>query len=167
MNLSELDRQIKKCRKCRLWRTAESAVPGEGPQDARIMLVGQGPGKEEDRTGKPFAGMAGEFLGKVLEKNSIKRGSLFITSILKHRTPKNRKPKKDEINACLPFLEKQIGIVSPKLIVLMGNIAKRHAPRKKGIKYIETCHPAAAMRFPEMKRIFMRDFKKLKKRQKA
>ena len=148
---------------CRLWHLAKLPVPGEGPANAKLMLVGQNPGAEEDKTGKPFIGRSGKFLNKVLAKNDIRREEVFITNIVKHLSPKNRKPLPDEIEACSPFLEAQIKTVKPKIVVLMGKVAWQ-APRVKGVTYIETYHPSAAMRFTKMRKRFEEDFNSLKDR---
>ena len=148
------------CRKCRLWTKATQAVPGDGPTNAAIMLVGQNPGAEEDKMGKPFIGRAGKFLNKTLKENNIDREKLFVTNIIKHASPKNRAPLPDEIAACAPYLVEQISIIKPKIVVLMGAIAWQ-VPRVEGINYIETVHPSAAMRFTRMKNRFDNDFKNL------
>jgi DNA polymerase len=150
--------KIKNCTKCKLYKEANKAVPGEGPIDARAMLVGQNPGQKEDKTGKPFIGRSGSFLDKILKKNNIDRQKLFITSIVKHATPDNRKPTNEEIKACLPYLIMQIEIIKPEIIVLMGKVAWE-TPEKEDIKYIKTYHPAAAMRFPKYREKFVNDFK--------
>jgi DNA polymerase len=159
--LKRLDEQIKTCRKCRLWQGAKNGVPGEGPLNAKVMLVGQNPGAEEDKTGKPFVGRAGKFLNKVLAKNGVNRRELFVTNLVKHVTPKNRKPLPDEIAACAPYLEAQVNAIKPKIVVLMGAVAWQ-APRVKGVKYVETYHPSAAMRFTKMRKKFEEDFSGLK-----
>lgn len=163
MTLMELNDQIRKCRKCRLWKSAKNAVPGEGPLNAKVMLVGQNSGAEEDKTGRPFVGRAGKFLNKVLAKNGFNREELFITNLVKHTSPNNRKPLPDEIAACAPYLEKQVKTIKPKIIVLMGAVAWQ-APRVEGAEYIETVHPSAAMRFTKMRKRFEEDFSALKKR---
>jgi uracil-DNA glycosylase family 4 len=163
MTLTELNDQIRKCRKCRLWQGAKNAVPGEGPPDATLMLVGQNPGAEEDKTGRPFVGRAGKFLNKILAKNGLNREELFITNLVKHTSPKNRKPLPDEIAACAPYLEEQIKTIKPKIVVLMGTVAWR-APRVEGVEYVETYHPSAAMRFTKMRKKFEEDFSALKNR---
>jgi len=127
------------------------------------MLVGQNPGKEEDKTGRPFVGRTGRFLNHVLAEHGIKREDIFITSVVKHFTPKNRKPKLDEIEACVPYLVKQIKLAKPSVVLLMGTIAWQ-APREEDIVYIETYHPSAAMRFPRMREKFLEDIKALNKR---
>jgi len=147
--LEELNSQICGCRRCRLWQEAKHCVPGEGPLNANIMLVGQNPGAEEDETGRPFIGRAGKYLTKVLAENGIKREDVFITNIVKHVSPKNRKPYPDEVAACLPYLNMQIRMIKPEIIVLLGASAKE-APRLEGIKYLEVIHPSAAMRFTKM-----------------
>jgi uracil-DNA glycosylase len=161
MALRELNEQIMNCRKCRLWKDARHAVPGEGPENAAVMLIGQNPGEEEDKVGRPFVGRAGKFLNEVLAENGIKRQELFVTNIVKHKTPNNRKPLTDEIEPCVPYLVAQIREIQPKLVVLMGEVAWR-TPRKEGVTYFETYHPAAAMRFPRAREKFKRDFAKIK-----
>jgi uracil-DNA glycosylase family 4 len=163
VTLEDINRQLKDCRKCRLWRDAKQAVPGEGPDTAKMMLVGQNPGAEEDKTGKPFVGRAGKFLNKILAKNGIRREDVFVTNIVKHLSPENRKPLPDEIEACAPYLEAQIKTVKPKIVVLMGTVAWQ-APRVDGITYVETYHPSAAMRFTKMRKRFEEDFCALKAR---
>lgn len=153
MALEELNYQIYGCRKCRLWQDAKHAVPGEGPLNAEIMLIGQNPGAEEDETGRPFVGKAGKFLTKVLADNGVNREDLFITNIVKHKTPKNRMPYNDEIQACLPYLIEQVNIIKPKKIVLLG-LAARNTPRVEGIEYCEFIHPQAASRFPALGKKF-------------
>ena len=162
MTLDELNEQIRKCHKCRLWQCAKQAVPGEGPQNAKLMLIGQNPGIEEDKTGKPFVGRAGKFLNKVLAQNGLNRDEIFITNIVKHVTPQNRKPLPDEVEACAPYLTQQINLVKPKVVVLMGAVAWQ-TPRVEGAEYFETVHPSAAMRFTKMRKRFEEDFRQLKK----
>ncbi|RLE38848.1 uracil-DNA glycosylase [Candidatus Woesearchaeota archaeon] len=176
MILESINKRIRNCKRCQLY-TQGRAVPGEGPDDAEIMLVGQAPGKIESIRGKPFIGKAGRFLDELLEIADLKREKVFITSVLKHYPPKNRPPRKDEILACKPFLEQQIEIIKPKVIVLMGNVAiksildnqslkvtEMHGKKreKSGRRYLLTFHPAAGMRFPKIKKLIKSDFKKLK-----
>jgi len=160
--LKELNKEIKKCKKCNLWKDAENAVPGEGPSNAKVILVGQNPGEEEDRTGKPFVGRAGKFLKLVLDKYRIKHERLFITNVVKHKTPSNRKPNIAEIEACMPYLIRQIKEIRPEIVVLLGKVAWQ-TPRNASIKYIETYHPAAAMRFPKIREKFEQDFETLRR----
>jgi len=160
VSLEELNKQICNCRKCRLWQNAKNAVPGEGPANARLVLVGQNPGKEEDATGKPFVGRAGKFLNKTLAENGIKREEAFVTNIVKHVTPENRTPLPDEIEACKPYLKAQLEFIRPKTVVLLGKVAWQ-TPRLQGIDYFETVHPSAAMRFTKMRKKFVEDFEQL------
>ena len=157
MAFMELNEQIQKCRKCRLWQGARNVVPGEGSLNAKVMLVGQNPGAEENKTGRPFVGRAGKYLDKVLTNNGLTRDNMFVTNVVKHISPKNRKPLPDEIAACTPYLLDQIKKIKPKIIVLMGAVAWQ-VPRIAGITYVETYHPSAAMRFTKMKKKFETDF---------
>jgi uracil-DNA glycosylase len=166
MLLEALNYQIYSCRKCRLWQDAKHAVPGEGPPNAKVMLVGQNPGREEDETGRPFVGRAGKFLNAVLAENGIKREELFITNIVKHVSPKNRKPYADEIASCVPYLTSQINFIKPKIIVLLGATAKE-TPRSQDIEYINVIHPSAAMRFGKMRAKFQEQIAELAERMKT
>jgi uracil-DNA glycosylase len=163
MTLNELNEQIRNCRKCRLWQCARNAVPGEGPATAKVMLVGQNPGAEEDKTGRPFVGRAGKFLNKILIETGINREEAFVTNVVKHVTPNNRKPFPDEVEACLPYLITQIKEIKPKIVVLMGAVAWQ-TPRLEGVEYVETYHPSAAMRFSKIRKKFEEDFAALKTR---
>ncbi|HLB99834.1 MAG TPA: uracil-DNA glycosylase [Candidatus Bathyarchaeia archaeon] len=162
MALDKLNQQICNCRNCRLWQGAKNAVPGEGPPNSKLMLVGQNPGSEEDKTGKPFVGRAGKFLNKVLAENGINREEVFVTNIVKHVTPQNRKPFPDEIEACAPYLTAQINLIKPKVVVLMGAVAWQ-SPKVEGPIYVETVHPSAVMRFTKMRKRFLEDIGQLKK----
>jgi len=153
LSLEDIVLQVQECRKCRLWQTATQGVPGEGPIDAKVMFVGQNPGSEEDKTGRPFVGRAGKFLTKTLAEFGIKREEVYITNIVKHTSPENRKPYPDEVAACLPYLIQQIKIIKPKVVVLLGASAKE-TPRVDGVKYFEIVHPSAAMRFTKMREKF-------------
>jgi uracil-DNA glycosylase family 4 len=163
MSIEDLNTQIKQCRKCRLWKDGKNAVPGEGPAYTTLMLVGQNPGAEEDKAGRPFVGRAGKFLNKVLSENGIDRNEIFVTNIVKHVTPQNRTPFPDEVQACVPYLAAQIALVKPRIVLLMGKVAEQ-APRIDGVKYIVTVHPSAAMRFTKMRKRFTADFAALKER---
>jgi DNA polymerase len=175
--LEKLKQKIKSCKKCPLWKLRKNTVPGEGPANAKIMIVGQAPGVEENETGRPFVGRAGKFLNKLLKIAGIEREKVFITSPLKclPQPPINRTPKKEEIEACLPWLKKQIEIIDPKYFVLLGEVAfSVFFPREKlgdfrgkwiekqGKFYFPTYHPAAGLRFPKIRKILEKDFKKLK-----
>ncbi|MBI2836549.1 MAG: uracil-DNA glycosylase [Chloroflexi bacterium] len=130
-----------------------TVVPGEGPPNATVMLIGQNPGREEARQGRPFIGRSGKYLDRVLAENGIDRKELYITSVVKETTPGNRAPTTAEIERWLPHLVDEIKWIRPRIIVLMGKVAS-NVPRLEDIEYIETCHPAAAMRFPKMRREF-------------
>lgn len=182
--VEKLNKGIRNCKKCPLWKLRKNAVPGEGPVNAKIILAGQSPGVQEDKTGLPFRGPAGKFLDKLLKIANIKREKVFITSPLKclPQLPINRKPKKEEIEACLPYLKKQIKIINPKKFILLGEVAflvffpnkklkdfrgkwtpPTHHPFFKGKKeFFVTYHPAAGMRFPKIRKALEKDFKKLK-----
>jgi uracil-DNA glycosylase family 4 len=163
MSIEELNLQIYSCKKCRLWEGAKHGVPGEGPVSAQVMLVGQNPGADEDETGRPFVGRAGKYLTKTLAEYGIKRENVFITNIVKHVSPQNRKPFDDEVKACLPYLITQINVIKPKVIVLLGASAKE-TPRLEGIEYVQVIHPSAAMRFTNMREKFRQQIAELAKR---
>lgn len=118
-----LAEQIDTCRACGLSDSRTRTVPGEGPVPCRIMLIGEGPGKNEDESGRPFVGRAGTILSSLLIDIRLSREEVFITSVVKCRPPKNRTPGKEEIASCIPFLYSQIEILSPEVIVTMGRIA--------------------------------------------
>ena len=173
--LDKLKKEVEKCKKCRLWKTRNKVVFGEGDFRKRIMLIGEAPGKKEDLLGKPFCGLAGKFLDVVLKELNLSRKDIFITSVIKCRPPKNRKPKRDEIESCKLFLSQQIEILKPKLIVLLGQVAletffknkkisNAHGSfLKKGkLKFFVTFHPAAGMRFPKIRKLIFKDLEKLK-----
>jgi len=176
--LKKLHEEIRACKKCGLWKTRTNAVPGEGTADAKIMFIGLAPGRMENLTGRPFIGRAGKLLNELLAIAGLKRREVFITSVLKSMLPKNRPPKADEIEACLPYLKKQIEIIQPKIIVLLGDVAMRAVLGKKigkiteihgkiiernGKIYFPTYHPAAGLRSAKIKRKQLEsDFKKLK-----
>ena len=113
--------------------------------------------------GKPFVGRAGKFLNKMLAENGIDRKEVFVTNIVKHLTPQNRKPLPDEIAACVPYLTAQVEMIKPKIVVLMGTVAWQ-TPRASNVEYVETVHPSAAMRFTKMRKRFEEDFAALAKR---
>jgi DNA polymerase len=140
--------------------TGEDSPFSEGPKDARVVLVGQNPGKEEVKQNRPFVGRAGKYLDRVLRQNGIDRDALYLTSIVKEPTPGNRKPKADEIERWTPHLVRELEAINPDIVVLMGRVAWK-APRMEGTDYIETYHPAAAMRFPKARRRFEKDMRGL------
>lgn len=160
-NTSTLPQQAEAFARCELCRlSGQTVVLGEGPPDARIMLIGQNPGVQEDQAGRPFVGRAGRYLDEVLKRYGLDRKRLFITSVVKCRTPHNRKPSRREIEDCMPLLVEQIRSIRPGKVVLMGEVAWK-TPRLAGIEYIETYHPAAAMRFPRIRAKFEADMARL------
>lgn len=184
IEIEKLNKKIRNCKKCSLWKVRKNVVPGEGPVNAEIMIVGQAPGVEENKVGKPFVGRAGKFLNELLKIAGVKREKVFINSPLKclPQPPPNRKPTKKEIEACLPYLRKQIEIINPQKFILLGEVAfKVFFPKKKlgafrgrwtpptphpffkgNKKFFITYHPAAGLRFPKIKKILEKDFKKIK-----
>ncbi|HQK55805.1 MAG TPA: uracil-DNA glycosylase [Methanolinea sp.] len=127
--------QIGSCRKCALALSRTKTVPGEGPAPCRVMLVGEGPGKKEDESGRPFVGRAGAILSDLLAQIDLSRDEVFITSVVKCRPPGNRTPGKEEIAACMPFLERQIAILSPVIVVPMGRVATSAIFSRYGIAF--------------------------------
>jgi len=175
--LEKLNQEIRSCRKCQLWKTRKNAVPGEGPINAKVIVIGMAPGVQEDLSGKPFIGSAGKLLNELLKIGGIERKKIFITSVLKclPQPPENKKPKKKEIKACLPYLKRQIEILNPQKFILLGEVAfsvffpnkklkdfRGRVIKKHGKKYFITYHPAAGLRFPKIRRILEKDFKKIR-----
>lgn len=175
----ELVREIMRCTRCPLHASRRNPVPGEGPLNAEVMLVGEAPGRNEDLQGRPFVGMAGKLLDAALEQAGMPRETVYITNVVKCRPPGNREPKPEEMLACLPYLKRQIEIVKPKLIVALGRISgellyeqaglpwrgvaeERGAVREAilfgvSVKLVVTYHPAAALYNPELKEYVVRD----------
>jgi uracil-DNA glycosylase family 4 len=159
-----------------LYSEAKSFVPGEGNPDAQIMFIGEAPGKSENEQGKPFVGAAGKFLGEMLESIGLSRDDVFITNIVKQRPPNNRDPLPEEIAAHWPLLEKQIEIINPKIIVMLGRhsmgrllpdqgtISQIHGKpfrRKDGRVYLPLYHPAAALYNGGLRATLIADFSKI------
>jgi len=154
------------CTKCRLCEGRRHTVPGEGPRDARLVVVGEGPGRVEDQTGRPFVGPAGELLTKILAAIDLRRDHVFICNVVKCRPPENRVPQYDEIAACVPYLFHQIDVLKPQVILAMGGTAaqtllntkqslgtlRNQIHRFRGIPVIVTYHPAALLRNPHWKK---------------
>jgi len=165
-DLAAIATLIAACEKCRLCEGRSRTVPGEGAATARLMVVGEGPGRVEDETGRPFVGPAGELLTKILAAIELPRQQVYICNIVKCRPPENRQPQYDEIAACIPFLYRQIELVKPAVILAMGNTAaqsllgtkqslgalRNRVHRFRGIPVIVTYHPAALLRNPNWKR---------------
>jgi len=154
------------CTRCPLYATATNAVPGEGNPDADLVCVGEAPGANEDETGRPFVGAAGQLLTKILAAIKLAREDVFIANVLKHRPPGNRNPKPDEVEACSPYLVRQLELIQPKVIVAFGTFAAQTLLNTKtpigklrgsvhryyGIPLVVTYHPAALLRNPAWKR---------------
>jgi DNA polymerase len=165
-SLQDVAGLIAGCRKCKLCEARTNTVPGEGPANARLVVIGEGPGRTEDETGRPFVGRAGELLTKILEAIKLPREQVFICNIVKCRPPENRLPQYDEIAACLPFLYRQLDLVKPKVILAMGGTAaqsllstkqslgslRNQVHRFRGVPVVVTYHPAALLRNPNWKR---------------
>lgn len=178
-SLEELHLNIHNCHLCPLYKTATHTVPGEGDPNTKIMFVGEAPGRVEDETGRPFVGRSGKLLDKLLQSINLDRESVFITSVVKHRPPKNRQPKSFETRACSYWLKEQLSIIRPKLIVTLGRfgleyflthakISKVHGTIQETladgriINLFPLYHPAAGLRSSRNKNILFADFKKLK-----
>ena len=123
--LKAIAEEVRQCRKCGLASSRTNAVPGEGNSNARIVFVGEGPGADEDAQGQPFVGRAGKLLDKIIAAMELKRTDVFICNILKCRAPDNRDPRPEEIISCLPYLQRQIEIINPEIIVALGAHAAR------------------------------------------
>lgn len=165
-NLVEVARVIAGCRKCFLCEGRINTVPGEGSAQAGLMFVGEGPGQTEDATGRPFVGRAGELLTQIIESIGLRRDDVFIANAVKCRPPQNRKPLPDEIAACWPYLERQIELIRPRVLVALGATAAEcllSAKRSltdlrgrvhsfRGTPLVVTYHPAALLRNPNWKK---------------
>jgi len=165
-DLDAVARLVAECTKCRLCESRTHTVPGEGPAHARLVVVGEGPGRTEDATGRPFVGQAGELLTKILAAIDWPREQVFICNVVKCRAPENRVPLYDEIAACRPYLFRQIELLAPKVILAMGGTAaqtlldtkqslgalRNKLHRFRGTALIVTYHPAALLRNPNWKR---------------
>lgn len=128
-SLVQVASEVRVCPKCRLAKTRTHAVPGSGDPQAKILFIGEGPGKDEDLQGEPFVGRAGKLLTQLLQKINIERKDVFITNVVKCRPPENRDPMDDEIEACWPYLERQIRLIEPRVIVTLGRHSlKRFLP---------------------------------------
>ncbi len=126
ITMEEVAEECRSCKKCPLYLTRTKVVPGEGKAKLKVMLIGEAPGEEEDLKGRPFVGKAGQLLTKILQSVDIKREEVFITNMVKCRPPGNRNPSKSEIETCFPYLETQIAIINPKIIVTLGNVPTQY-----------------------------------------
>ncbi|MEK7778236.1 MAG: uracil-DNA glycosylase [Chloroflexota bacterium] len=170
--LQEIARQVQSCSECRLAQGRTTAVPGEGPDTADLMFIGEGPGYNEDQQGRPFVGAAGQFLEQLLASIGLTREQVFITNMVKCRPPNNRDPYPGEISACGKYLDRQIQLVRPKVIVTLGRhslskflpgetISKVRGKQRRLGSFIlyPMYHPAAALHNPSLRRVIEEDFK--------
>ena len=176
--LDEIKELCATCHNCRLGDERKNSVFGIGNPKAKIMFIGEGPGANEDLEGIPFVGEAGQLLDKILEAVSIKRDAVYITNIIKCRPPENRIPKEDEIEACREYVEAEIALVKPEIVVALGGTASQfflgkegkitkvrgHWFKEQGMDLICTFHPAALLRDSSKKRPVWEDFKKIQER---
>ncbi len=175
--MPQIEKAILSCERCPLFRTRSKAVPGEGNWQAELMFVGEAPGEEEDKQGRPFVGRAGQLLTKIIEAMTFKREEVFITNVVKCRPPENRTPKQEEIIKCSPYLEAQINLIKPKVIVALGKVAADFfGPGNlglgeirgtffdyKGIPVMPTYHPAYVLRNEGRKEVKQRVWQDMKK----
>ena len=172
-SLATIAKAVEACTRCPLYKTATRGVPGEGDPKARLVCVGEAPGANEDETGRPFVGQAGGLLTKILAAVDLTREEVFITNVVKHRPPGNRNPAPNEIEACSPYLVRQLELIKPKVIVAFGTFAAQtllntktpigklrgEVHRYHGIPLVVTYHPAALLRNPSWKRPTWEDVK--------
>ena len=157
-SLGKIASEVIGCRLCKLSRSRKNAVPGDGQASAKVIFIGEAPGKNEDETGKPFVGIAGRILDGVLRKVGIERSQVFITNIVKCRPPGNRVPEDDERAACRAYLDRQISLIAPRIVCILGATAyssilggksiienRGKIIKRNGQKYLITIHPAAAI----------------------
>jgi len=172
--LSTIARQVSECKRCPLHYSRKKAVPGEGPAQAEIMMIGEGPGFYENEQGRPFVGAAGKFLDELLETCGIARKDVFITNVVKCRPPGNRDPQPEELEACSDYLDRQIEAINPRVIVTLGRfsmakflpgvkISEVHGQSfwRNGRLIVPMYHPAAALHQPSLKASVERDFARL------
>ena len=173
---SKIVDQIRTCQQCGLCRSRTQAVPGSGSITAKLMFIGEGPGKNEDEQGVPFCGASGNFLSELLASIGLSREQIYITNIVKCRPPNNRDPLPDEIASCAPYLEQQIELIQPRVIATLGRYAMNHflpnlkisdahgrAYRRQGQIFIPLYHPAVALYRGSMRDELMTDFQIIKK----
>ena len=168
--LKALEAEIARCTRCLLHQGRTKTVPGEGPENADIMFIGEAPGFHEDQQGRPFVGAAGKFLEELLGSIGLTRADVFIANVIKCRPPGNRDPLPEEMEACKPFLDRQIKLLQPKLVVTLGRFSMARAfpkarishihgqPRKiGGVLYYPMYHPAAALHQPSLRSVVKED----------
>lgn len=178
-SLEKIEKEIKECKKCPLYKTRKNAVPGEGGFQRRIMFVGEAPGRREDELGRPFVGAAGKFLDELLASIGLSRKDVYITNIVKCRPPGNRDPTDEEIKLCSPYLDRQIAIMKPRIICPLGRFSAKYILEKFGfemgkiskiqgkvfegnILILPMYHPAAALYHQNLKTELYKSFEVLK-----
>jgi len=175
--LARLADAVQRCRRCPLYRTRTHAVISDGTPEARLLFIGEAPGREEDLQGKPFVGAAGQLLTKMIEAMGLRRETVYICNVLKDRPPGNRTPLPEEVEACLPFLQEQLAIVQPAVICTLGSVATKallgpdvaitrvrgQVRAYDGIPLVPTYHPAYLLRNPPAKKDVWIDLKKVKR----
>jgi DNA polymerase len=172
--LTDLYEQIRTCTRCPLAQGRTRAVPGEGPEDAAVLFIGEAPGFHEDKSGRPFVGAAGRFLEELLADIGMHRNEVYITNVIKCRPPGNRAPTGTEIEACKSYLDRQIELIQPQIVITLGRfsmaryfpgakISSIHGkPRKiEGVLYYPMYHPAAALHQPSLRSAVVEDMKKI------
>lgn len=172
--LRQIGEEIQNCRRCPLSYSRKNAVPGEGPANAEIMFIGEGPGFYENEQGRPFVGQAGKYLDELLQKIGLKRTEVYITNVVKCRPPANREPQEEELVACREFLERQIRVIQPRVIITLGrfsmgryfkdakiSLVHGNAVWVKGQMIIPMYHPAAGLHQPALKASIEKDFLKV------
>lgn len=175
-SLSLVADEVRRCTRCPLSITRTNAVPGEGPPDAAVVVIGEGPGRNEDLHGRPFVGAAGKQLDGLLKDAGLVREEVYITNVVKCRPPENRRPADAEAEACRPYLERQVDLLRPTVIVLLGDSAlKRFLPEQAlgvahgklftrgGLSLFPTYHPAAMIYNRALEKVSSEDFKALGK----
>ena len=173
--LNALEAQIRKCMQCPLHTGRTNTVPGTGPLDPQLMFIGEAPGFHEDQQGIPFVGAAGQLLNELLDKAGIDRTSVYISNVIKCRPPGNRDPLPTEVAACKAYLDQQIDIIHPKVIVTLGrysmerafpnekvSVVHGHARKVGDLLYFPMYHPAAALHMPSLRPTVEADFARLR-----
>jgi len=166
--------EVRGCTRCPLHLSRKNAVPGAGPPDAAVMLVGEGPGRNEDEQGLPFVGAAGKNLDSLLSEAGLDRSSVFITNAVKCRPPGNRRPARGELDACHSYLRRQMELIEPRTVVLLGDTALKEVfpdaslgkvhgkPMKRGdLTFVAVYHPASVIYNPSLKEALSGDFRAL------
>ena len=182
MKIEELNKQMKECKRCRLYKTRRNAICGEGNLNAKIMLIAQAPGEKEDKEGRMFVGPSGKVLDELLTKAGVSREEIYMTNLIKCMLPKYRKPKEDEIKACSYYLNEEIKLINPEVLVPLGYYATHYIFEKYGIslpskeefssvfgklflagnkKILPLPHPATLLYNPELKKDLIKSYRKL------